>query len=175
MRRWFLWMSLSVSACAGAQPYPVTSLAPSVVVAVPNFDEDGPPCIVKLPVTAYVCSAKGCSVPTKKGSTLETIELDFSCLPKRSPTGFDRPADNAKVLSLHARNSSGHISLIEDVEGEPETRMRYLDFCLYGIKTNFCGGGRRCFALKTATRLIQLPQSSHSLRESNCRTHCGQI
>lgn len=81
-------------------------------------------------------------MPIKKGSALETIELDFSCLPKRSPTGFDRPADNAKVLSLHARNSSGHFSLIEDVEGEPETRMRYLDFCLYGMKTNFCGGAK---------------------------------
>lgn len=136
----YLWSLLLLFGCADAKMrITATSMQE---LTVPNIYTNDPPCAIKLPQTNFACTAEGCSVPGPKGNTLGTIKLDFSCLPKRSPTGFDNPADDVKVLRLRSRNSLGHLSLIDDAEGDPENRLRYLDFCLYGRKTNFCGGAK---------------------------------
>jgi len=133
----YLWLSFLLCSCAGAGPLPESPA--TQVVAVPNHFDDEPECTVKLPETRAICSAKGCSMPVPKGSSLRSIELHFDCLPKRSPTGFDNPPDYVKVQPLRARNSVGLLSLIDDTEGEPEEQLRDLGFCLYGEQTNFCG------------------------------------
>lgn len=134
----YVLLMLLLCGCASAEP----SLESSAIqeVSVPNRFRKEPACVVKLPRTKAVCSVKGCSMPLTKGSTLKSLELTFTCVPKLSPTGFDNAADYAKLVPLRARNAYGDMSLIDDIEGEPEERMRQLDFCLYGKEANFCGG-----------------------------------
>lgn len=86
-----------------------------------------------------------------KDSTLESLQLNFSCLPKSAPTGFENPAPEAKVRSIHSKNSKGHISLIDDVQSAPAERLRELNFCLYGKLNNFCGNAK-VLRLKDGTK-----------------------
>lgn len=139
MRRWFLWMSLSVSACAEAQPNPVISLTPSVVVTVPNFDKHGPPCIVKIPASRAQCTDEGCYLPLPKKSTMPSLQLQFSCVPRSSRTEFDRPPPDAKVQAIRTPAAKGLFMLLNDFQSEPEDPKRLLTFCLWGRQNLFCG------------------------------------
>lgn len=133
-------MSLLLCACAIGQTPPARSATQELTV--PNFDADSPACVVKVPANEPQCTAEGCALSPPNGSTLESIQLNFSCLPKSAPTGFENPAPGSKVQSIHAKNVPGHLSLIDDIQGASSERMRELNFCLYGKRNNFCGNAK---------------------------------
>jgi hypothetical protein len=81
-------------------------------------------------------------MPLPKQSTLDSIQLKFSCIPSWMPNGFDKSPDYAKVLPLRAQNVNGDLSLIDDIDGEPPERKRSLRFCLYGKEVAFCGSAK---------------------------------
>jgi hypothetical protein len=85
--------------------------AAPVVLNIPNFESDGPACVVRAPA--------GRPPP----------QIDLSCLPKSAPTGFEKPSPEARVQSIRSPNATGHLLLQEDD----------LMFCLYGQQTNLCG------------------------------------
>lgn len=140
MKRNYL-LSLIV-VCAGALGCPQIGVTAPQELTIPNFDADSPACVVKLPDALTQCTAEGCKLPLPKGSTLESLQLNFSCLPKSAPTGFENPAPEAKVQSVRAKNAKGHVSLIDDVQSAPTERLRELNFCLYGQLNNFCGNAK---------------------------------
>lgn len=108
---------------------------------IANFDRDDAPCQIKIPVTApwTQCTADGCEMPAPAGSTLGTIRLRFSCLPKSAPTGFENPPPDVRVESIRATNTQGHVSLIDSIDEPADERTRELNFCLFGERYNFCG------------------------------------
>jgi hypothetical protein len=111
-------------------------------LSIPNFDADSPACVVKIADGTPACTADGCTIPMPNRPASASIQLRFSCLPKSAPTGFDNPAPEVKVSSIRARNSQGHLSLMDDLQSPPAERMRELNFCLYGKHgkhNNFCG------------------------------------
>jgi len=128
------------------------SLGRSMELTIPNFDSQSPACQVKLPETPGQCGVEGCVLPAPKHSTLGSIRLNFSCLPKSAPTGFENPAEYVKVQSVHGKNAAGHLSLIDDIQPPPAERTRELSFCLYGKENNFCGAA-------TALRLKDGPKA----------------
>ncbi|MQA21679.1 hypothetical protein [Rugamonas rivuli] len=140
MKRNYL-LSLIV-VCAGAIGCPQVGMSASQELTIPNFDPDSPACVVKLPDTPTQCTVESCKLPLLKGSTLEALQLNFSCLPKSAPTGFENPAPEVKVQSIRAKNSKGHVSLMDDVQSAPAERLRELNFCLYGKLNNFCGNAK---------------------------------
>lgn len=111
-------------------------------ITVPNFDADSPACMVKVPALKPQCTSEGCSLPPPAGSSLDSIKLNFSCLPTSAPTGFENPAPEAKVQSIRSKNAKGHLSLIDDIQSPADERLRELNFCLYGKLNNFCGNAK---------------------------------
>lgn len=128
-----LMFGMSAVACAQVAPMPSHELT------VPNFDDASPACVVKVPDVNSQCTPEGCTLPAPVGSTLDSIKLDFSCVPSSAPTGFENPAPDVKVQSLRSKNASGDISLTDDVYSPPNERFRHLYFCLYGKLNTFCG------------------------------------
>lgn len=111
---------------------------------IPNFDPDGTSCHVKIPAITpgTHCTADACEMPAPAGSTLGTIRVNFSCLPKSAPTGFENPPDYARVESIRSMTSSGHISQADSIDEPADQRWRDLIFCLYGKAANFCGAAK---------------------------------
>lgn len=140
MCRSYLLGLILLCGCAGAAPVPESSAMQEVTV--PNVQPGEAACVVKLPQAKLACSANGCSMPPPPKSTLKSIELTFSCITKSSPTEFDKPVEDMKVLSLRARNVQGNLGLIDEIDGAPEELMRELSFCLYGKTANFCGAAK---------------------------------
>jgi hypothetical protein len=128
--------------CIGVVSCSVPVFAAPQELTIPNFDSDSPSCRVKLPETPAQCTPDGCAMPVPKSSTLESLQLNFSCLPKSAPTGFENPAGYVKVQPLRGKNARGHLSLIDDIESPPAERTRELNFCLYGKQNNFCGNAK---------------------------------
>jgi hypothetical protein len=133
----FLTLMLGMSAVA------CTQAAQNAMheITVPNFDADSPACVVKVPTLNPECTAEGGTLPAPVGATLESIKLNFSCLPTSAPTGFENPAPEVKVQSIRSKNAKGHLSLIDDIQS-PDERLRELNFCLYGKRNNFCGNAK---------------------------------
>ena len=131
-----LMLSMSIVACARATPTPTDELT------VPNIDADSPACVVKVPAVSPRCTPEGCTFSAHEGAALASIKLDFSCLPKSAPTGFEKPAPEVKVKSLRSKNAQGHFLLTDAPSAPPNERFRELGFCLYGKLNNFCGYGR---------------------------------
>ncbi len=125
--------------CITASSFSAGAQAASPELTIPNFESQSPACQVKLPETPGQCTAEGCVLPSPKYSTLRSIQLNFSCLPKSAPTGFENPADDVKVQSVFGKNAAGHLSLIDDIQPPPGEQTRQLGFCLYGKENNFCG------------------------------------
>ncbi|HEY0585301.1 MAG TPA: hypothetical protein VGD52_04145 [Pseudoduganella sp.] len=136
----YLLSLLLLCGCAGAAPAPGSSAAQEVTV--PNQFPNEPACAARLPPAKFACTASGCTIPAPAKNSLKAIELTFSCIPKSSPTEFDKPADDMKVLSLRARNAQGNLGLIDQIDGAPEELMRELSFCLYGKTANLCGAAK---------------------------------
>lgn len=111
-------------------------------ITVPNFDADSPACVVKVPTLNPQCTAEGGTLPAPAGATIESIKLNFSCLPTSAPTGFENPAPEVKVQSIRSKNAKGHLSLIDDIQSPADERLRELNFCLYGKLNNFCGNAK---------------------------------
>lgn len=111
-------------------------------LTIPNFDADSPDCIVKLPDVDPACTVESCTISAPKGATTGPMRINFSCLPKSAPTGFENPAPDVKVQSFRSKNAKGHLSLIDDVQSGSAERMRELNFCLYGKLKNFCGNAK---------------------------------
>ncbi|WP_090315786.1 hypothetical protein [Duganella sp. CF517] len=135
-----LMLSSGVSAVAPARAEPAQT--PTQELTVPNFVDSEPACVVKVPVLNPQCTAEGCILPAPAGSKLDATTLFFSCLPKASPTGFERPVPEAKVQLLFAKNARGHFMVLDDFAPPPNERFRYLSFCLFGKLNNFCGVAR---------------------------------
>jgi hypothetical protein len=125
-----LWLN-AVAYAQGASP-------PTHELTVPNFDDASPACVVRIPVVNPQCTPEGCTLPVPAGA-LDSIKLDFSCLPTKAPTGFENPAPYVKVQTLRAKNSEGNLSLSDNLSAPPKERFRELGFCLYGKFNNFCG------------------------------------
>jgi hypothetical protein len=121
-------MAIGAVACAQAVQ-PPTPLTPTHELTVPNFDDDSPSCVVKVPVESSQCTSKGCTLAAPAGSTLDSIKLGFRCGPKSAPTGFENPAPDAKVQSFRAKNAPAHLSLADGVF-EPPTSGFGSDFLL---------------------------------------------
>lgn len=128
-----LVLGMSIGASAQAAPTLTHELT------VPNFDDESPACVVKVPVASSQCTSKACTLPAPAGSTLDSIEVDFSCLPKSSPTGFENPVPGVKVQWFRAKNAPTHLSLSDGAFDPPNERFRELTFCMYGKLNNFCG------------------------------------
>ena len=132
-----LMLTLGMSAaCAQAEPTPTHELT------VPNLLDREPACVVKVPVPGAQCTPEGCILSGPAGTALDSITLSFSCLPRTSPTGFERPVSEAKVQTLRTKNARGHFMHIDVVWGPPDERSRELQFCLFGKLNNFCSGAR---------------------------------
>ncbi|NVD70676.1 hypothetical protein HUX88_08890 [Duganella sp. BJB1802] len=114
-----LLMGVEVCGCLRAEPVQSNELT------IPNFDPDSPACVIKF-----------------EGASPESLRLNFSCLPKSAPTGFENPAPEVKVQSIRAKNAKGHMSLIDAVQSPLADRTRELNFCLYGKQNNFCGNAK---------------------------------
>lgn len=131
-----LILGLSVVGCSQAAQTATQQLT------VPNFDVDSPACVVNVPLVTPRCTPEGCTLPAPAGATLESIQLNFSCLPTSAPTGFENPAPEVKVQSIRSKNAKGHLSLIDDMQSPVDERLRELNFCLYGKLNNFCGNAK---------------------------------
>jgi len=140
MCRAYLLSLFLLSGYAGAVPATASPAAQEVTV-LNQFPQE-PACVARLPPARFACTASGCTMPAPSKNSLQSIELAFSCIPKSSPTGFDNPAVDMKVLPLRARNSLGNLGLIDEIDGAPEELMRELSFCLYGKAANFCGAAK---------------------------------
>lgn len=114
----------------------------SLELTVPNFDAESAACVVMVPQDGSQCTPTGCDIPLLKGAIHKLIKLNFSCLPMSAPTGFENPAPEVEVQSLHAKNAVGHLSLVDDAETESGQAMRELNFCLYGKSNIFCGNAK---------------------------------
>lgn len=139
MNRSYLCMLLWVSVCAGAASNPTVSSTPSETVTVPNFDQSGPPCIANLHTARAQCTADGCLLPLPRKSTMASLEVKLSCVPKLSRTEFDNPQPEATVQAIRARNAGGLVMLINDFQAEPADPKKLLTFCLWGKQTLLCG------------------------------------
>jgi hypothetical protein len=128
--------------CTAAASFPAVVLGAPQEFTITNFDSDSPACVVTLPETPAHCTPEGCALPVPKYSTLGSLQLSFTCLPKSAPTGFENPADDMKIQPLRAKNARGHLSLIDDIESPPAERTRQLGFCLYGKQNNLCGDAK---------------------------------
>lgn len=128
--------------CGGAAAAPAPGASAAQEVTVANQFPNEAACVARLPPARFACTASGCTMPVPPKNTLKSIELTFSCIPKSSPTEFDKPMEDMKVLSLRARNAKGNLGLIDQIDGEPEELMRELSFCLYGKTANFCGAAK---------------------------------
>ena len=140
MRKNYLFLMLMF----GMSSVACTQAAQSAMheITVPNFDADSIACVVKVPTLNPQCTAEGCTLPAPAGATLESIKLNFSCLPTSAPTGFENPAPEVKVQSIRSKNAKGHLSLIDDIQSPADERLRELNFCLYGKLNNFCGNAK---------------------------------
>lgn len=153
----------SLFLCAGAVGQAAPAFSASRELTVPNFDAESPACVVRVPANEPACTPEGCAIPPPKGSTLASIQLNFSCLPKAAPTGFEKPVEGAKVQSIRAGKVAGDLSLIDDIQAPFSERLRELNFCLYGKINNFCGNakvmrlkdGARADASRTIKALIR--------------------
>lgn len=125
--------------CAAMSLLSIGALAEPQELTIPSFDSHSPACQVRLPETPVPCGVEGCVLPAPKHSTLGSIQLNMSCLPKFAPTGFENPADYVKVQSVDGKNATGHLSLVDDFQPPAAERTRELSFCLYGNENNFCG------------------------------------
>lgn len=85
--------------------------AAPVILNIPNFEADGPACVVRAPAAQ--------SQP----------QIDLSCLPTSAPTGFEQPSPEARVESIRSPNAKGYLLVQQDS----------LLFCLYGQQANVCG------------------------------------
>lgn len=128
--------------CTGAVGGPQVAATAPQELTIPNFDADSPDCIVKLPEVVPACTVESCTIPAPKDMPTGPLRINFSCLPKSAPTGFENPAPDVKVQSMRSRNARGHLSLIDDMQSGPAERMRELNFCLYGKLNNFCGNAK---------------------------------
>lgn len=128
--------------CWGISTQGTAAQAAMNELLVLSLDTDGHACAVKVPVLNPQCTADGCILPAPGGATLDSIKLNFSCLPTSAPTGFENPAREVKVQSIRAKNAKGHLSLIDDVQSPADERFRELNFCLYGKLNNFCGNAK---------------------------------
>lgn len=140
MKRNYLWLLMVL--CASAVGRPQAGADAARELTIPNFDVDSPACIVKIPDAQAQCTAEGCKLPLPKGSTLESLQLNFSCLPKSAHTGFEKTPPGVKVQFIRSKNATGHVSLIDDVQSAPAEPLRELNFCLYGKLNNFCGNAK---------------------------------
>jgi hypothetical protein len=108
-------------------------------IVVANFDESSPPCEARFPVGSVKCAEGNCEIPKPATSSLNTVRLSLSCIPLSAPTGFENAPRGARVYSINTPNVKGQVSLINEVPGEPGSRMRELYFCLYGEAARLCG------------------------------------
>ena len=122
-----------------AYPHAAPLQMPTHEMTVPNFDDEGPACVFKVPSDSSHCTAKACLLAPPAKSTLESLEVDFSCIPKSAPTGFENPPSYIKVQYLVTKNARGHLSVADDMHISPPERYRHLSFCLYGKFNNVCG------------------------------------
>ena len=126
---------MSALACAGEALPP----AQTYELTVPNFDDESPACVLKIPTNSAQCTAEACILRAPAGSTLNSIELGFRCGPKSAPTGFENPSSGGKVQWFRAKNAPAELSLADGVFEPANERFRELIFCVYGKFNNFCG------------------------------------
>ena len=136
MRQRYGVLALFVCAVANAGPGPV---AAPVELVVPSFDETVPACRVRVRVNTETCVDKSCLIPVPKRISMKPVELQLTCLPSYSPTGFENPPPEARIRAIRTRSTTGAVSLIQNDALPSIGPHQDLTFCLYGEKTNICG------------------------------------
>ena len=148
--------------CAVARACPGAQAETPVELVIPNFEASNPACHVRVAVKDEKCADQSCTFTPVKGVQGVPTELRFICFPMSAATGFENPPPYAKITAIRAKSSKGAVSVIDDINTPPASRVQELNFCLHGTKNNLCGNataskihGRESPVLKQIRALIK--------------------